>query len=152
MPIGEICGCLRPSIYHSGACRRLSLAHRDRLGVELFDFVLGGRGSSCGRGDFDFYQGFGKGFGVDVACFVQSLGVGVDGVEVAASGEAGEEGAQAALVFFDASIILIRIISEKILVSRTVIRYPSNFRDFTGKDKGGGRPSPACAPTTPSAI
>jgi hypothetical protein len=39
VPIGAICGCLRSSTHHSGACRYLLLAHRDRLGVEFFDFV-----------------------------------------------------------------------------------------------------------------
>ena len=100
MPIGEICGCLRPSIYHSGACRRLSLAHRDRLGVELFDFVLGGRGSSCGRGDFDFYQGFVEGFGVDDALFIEGLRVGVDGEKGASGGDRRDEGAGSAFVPF----------------------------------------------------
>lgn len=121
------------------------------MGVEFLDFVFGGIRRRGWGSYLDFYQSFSKGFGIHVARFIQGLGVGVDGEEVAAGGEAGEKGAQASLVFFDAMVILIGN-SEKILVSRTVIRYPSNFRDFAGKDKGGGRPSPACAPTTPSAI
>ncbi len=89
-----------PTFYspRSGACRCLLLAHRDRLGVEFFDFVLGGRGGCGGGGDFYFDEGFGEGLGVDCALFVQSLRVGVDGEEVAAGGEAGEEWGQAEFV------------------------------------------------------
>ncbi len=71
----------------------LSLAQGDRLGVEFFDFVLGWRGGRGRCGDFDFHERFGEGFGVDGALYVDSLRVGVNSEEVAAGGEAGEEGA-----------------------------------------------------------
>ncbi len=70
--------------------------------VEGFDFVNSCGGGGSGGGDFDFYQGFGEVFGVGVTGFIQRLGIGIDGEEVAAGGEAGEEGAEAALIFFDA--------------------------------------------------
>ena len=82
-----------PTLYssRSGACRRLLLAQGDRLGVEFFDFVLGGRGGRGRCGDFDFDEGFGEGFRVDIAQFIQGLSVGVDREEVAAGGGAGEK-------------------------------------------------------------
>ena len=117
VPISEICGCLRPSIHHSCACRRLLLAQGDGLGVEFFDFVGGGGDCAVGGSgwgfDFDFHQSFGEGFGVNdkwvgiafgevfvlqLAC----LRIGVDGEEVTLQGQTGEESAQAPLIFFDA--------------------------------------------------
>ena len=83
------------------------------MGVEFFDFVNGCSGGGSWRGDFDFYQRFGEVLGVDYERITRAFGlgfvlelaclrVGEDGEEVAAGGEAGEEGAQAALIFFDA--------------------------------------------------
>ena len=45
---------------------KTSFPHRDALRVEFFDFVLGSRGGRGRFGDFDFDEGFGEGFGVDV--------------------------------------------------------------------------------------
>ena len=67
-----------PTLYspRSGACRCLLLAHRNRLGVEFFDFVFG-RSGGCGRGcDFDLDEGFGKGFGVDYERITRAFGLG----------------------------------------------------------------------------
>ena len=90
-----------------------SISHREILGVEFFDFVFG-RSGGCGRGcDFDLDEGFGKDFGVDYERITRAFGlgfvlelaclrIGVDGEEVTAGGEAGEEGAQAPFVLFNA--------------------------------------------------
>ncbi len=60
----EICsGCLKLNAYKL----KTSIPHRDALRVEFFDFVLGSRGGRGRCGDFDFDEGFGEGFGVDVA-------------------------------------------------------------------------------------
>lgn len=89
---------------------KTSVPHRNRLGVEFFDPVLGWCGCCsvrCSRGnDFDLYQGFGKGFGVrneSPVYFFACLREGVNGEEVAAGGEAGKESAQSSLVLFNAS-------------------------------------------------
>ena len=77
---------------------KLLLPYRDALCVEFFDFVLGGCRSGGGGGNFDFHQGFGEGFGINVTCFVQGLGVSEDGEEVTAGGGSGEEWGKAEFV------------------------------------------------------
>ena len=75
------------------------------MGVEFFDLVLGWCGCCsvrCSRSnDFDLYQGFGKGFGVDIPLFIEGLRVGVNGEEGTACGDSGDEGAGSAFVPFE---------------------------------------------------
>ena len=95
-----------------------TLFHRNRLAVELFDFVLGWGGCGGSGGVFDFHQRFGEVLGVDyerITCtfglgFVLELAclrVGVDGEEVAAEAEAGEECGQSIFVYFRIGVMVI---------------------------------------------
>jgi len=68
-----------------------TLFHRNRLAVELFDFVLGWGGCGGSGGDFDFHQRFGEVLGVHVTGFIQRLRIGIDGEEVAAGGGTGKK-------------------------------------------------------------
>ena len=118
---------------------KTSLAHRDRLGVEFFDFVGGGRVGCGGGGDFHLDESFGKGFGVydeGVACtfglgFVLELAclrVGVDGEEGTAGGDSGNEGAGSAFVPFKVAAAVV------VIGLRHGIGYSSDFHDFTRED------------------
>ena len=80
-----------------------TLFHRNRLAVELFDFVLRWRRGCGGSGDFDFHQGFREGFGVDfklVRCRINAsrLRISIDAEEVTAGGGAGKKWREAEFV------------------------------------------------------
>jgi len=102
----------------NGTLKTLSLLpHRDRLGVKFFDFVNGRIIGRCCSVHLHLDQSFGEGFGVgneSPVDFAASLRVGEDGEEVALKRKAGEEGAEAVFVLFDAflwdSITLIILI------------------------------------------
>ena len=79
-----------------------TLFHRNRLAVELFDFVLGWGGCGGSGGDFD--HGFGEVLGVgneSPVDFFACLRVGVDGEEGTSCGNRRDEGAGSAFVPFE---------------------------------------------------
>jgi len=105
-----------------------TLFHRNRLAVELFDFVLGWGG--CG-GDFDFDQRFGEVLGVDVLLVVQGLGVGVDGEEGTSGGDGRDQGAGSAFVPFEVAAAVV-VSGQRDGING--IGDSGDFHDFGGED------------------
>ena len=105
-----------------------TLFHRNRLAVELFDFVLGWGG--CG-GDFDFDQRFGEVLGVDVLLVVQGLRVGVDGEERTTGADGGNKGTGSAFVPFEMATAVV-VSGQRDGING--IGDSGDFHDFGGED------------------
>ena len=116
-----------------------TLFHRNRLAVELFDFVLGWGGCGGSGGDFD--HGFGEVLGVgneSPVDFFACLRVGVDGEEGTSGGDGRDQGAGSAFVPFEVAAAVV-VSGQRDGING--IGDSGDFHDFGGEDVLVGRES-----------